>query len=54
MAATKGAFTRALAKLKHEAFIELNDNVNQTFYTEAPYLVWNEMCLLYELQTIIA
>jgi hypothetical protein len=45
-AATKGAFTRARAKLKHEAFIELNDNVNQTFYTEAPYLVWNNMRLL--------
>ena len=45
-AATKGAFTKARAKLKHEAFIELNDNVNKTFYTEAPYLVWNEMRLL--------
>jgi hypothetical protein len=45
-AATKGAFTKARAKLKHEAFIELNDNVNQTFYTEAPYLVWNKMRLL--------
>ena len=45
-AATKGAFTKARAKLKHEAFIELNDNVNQTFYNEAPYLVWNGMRLL--------
>lgn len=43
---TKGAFSKARTKLKHEAFIELNDNVNQTFYTEAPYLVWNEMRLL--------
>lgn len=45
-AATKGAFTKARAKLKHECFIELNDNVNKTFYTEAPYLVWNQMRLL--------
>jgi len=44
--ATKGAFSKARAKLKHEAFIELNDNVNQTFYNEAPYLVWNQMRLL--------
>jgi hypothetical protein len=43
---TKGSFTKARAKLKHEAFIELNDNVNQTFYNEAPYLVWNQMRLL--------
>jgi len=45
-AATKGSFTKARAKLKCEAFIELNDNVNQTFYNEAPYLVWNQMRLL--------
>lgn len=44
--ATKSAFTKSRAKLKHEAFIELNDNVNQTFYNEAPYLVWNQMRLL--------
>ena len=43
---TKGAFTQSRAKLKHEAFIELNDNVNQTFYEEAPYLVWHGMRLL--------
>lgn len=43
---TKSAFTKSRAKLKHEAFIELNDNVNQTFYNEAPYLVWNQMRLL--------
>lgn len=43
---TKGAFTQARAKLKHEAFIELSNNVVQTFYDEAPYLVWNEMRLL--------
>ena len=45
-AATKGAFSRARAKLKHEAFIELNESVNQTFYAEAPYWVWHEMRLL--------
>lgn len=43
---TKGAFTQARAKLKYEAFIELNDNVVESFYSEAPYLVWNEMRLL--------
>ncbi len=43
---TKGAFTQSRAKLKHEAFIEMNDNVNQTFYDEAPYLVWHGMKLL--------
>lgn len=45
-AATKGAFTKARAKLNHRAFIELNDNVNQTFYDEAPYLVWHEMRMI--------
>ncbi len=45
-AATKSAFTKSRAKLKHEAFIELNNSVNQTFYSEAPYLVWNQMRLL--------
>ena len=45
-AATKTAFSKARKKLKHEAFIELNDNVNQTFYNEAPYWVWNQMRLL--------
>ena len=44
--ATKGAVSRARAKLKPEAFVELNTNVNQTFYKEAPYLVWNQMRLL--------
>ncbi len=45
-AVTKGSFTKSRAKLKHETFIELNKNVNQTFYTEAPYLVWKQMRLL--------
>jgi hypothetical protein len=43
---TKGAFSQARKKLKPEAFVELNDNVNNTFYNEAPYLVWNNMRLL--------
>jgi hypothetical protein len=43
---TKGAFTQARSKLRHEAFIEMNDNINQTFYTEAPYLLWNTYRLL--------
>jgi len=43
---TKGAFSQARKKLKPEAFIELNDSVNNTFYNEAPYLVWNNMRLL--------
>lgn len=43
---TKGAFSQARKKLKPEAFIELNDCVNRTFYSEAPYLVWNNMRLL--------
>lgn len=42
---TKGALTQARAKLKHEAFIELNEIVNQTFYEEAPYLSWHQMRL---------
>lgn len=44
--ATKSAFTKSRAKLKPETFIELNDNANQTFYKEAPYLVWHKMRLL--------
>lgn len=45
-AVTKGAFTQARAKLKHEAFIEMNDNVLTTFYDQAPYLTWRGMRLL--------
>jgi len=40
---TKGAFTQARSKLSHEVFIKLNESVNNTFYSEAPYLVWNNM-----------
>lgn len=43
---TKGAFSQARAKLSHEVFIKMNDSVNDTFYTEAPYHVWNNMRLL--------
>jgi len=43
---TKGAFTQARSKLSHEVFIKMNQSVNNTFYSEAPYLVWNKMRLL--------
>jgi hypothetical protein len=43
---TKGAFSQARSKLSHEVFIKLNESVNNTFYSEAPYLVWNNMRLL--------
>ncbi len=43
---TKGAFSQARAKLSHTAFIEMNDNVNGTFYNEAPYLVWGKHRLI--------
>jgi hypothetical protein len=43
---TKGAFTQSRAKLKPEAFLELNDNACATFYNEAPYLVWKGHRLL--------
>lgn len=43
---TKGAFSQARAKLNPEAFVELNDNVNGTFYDRAPYLTWHNMRLL--------
>jgi hypothetical protein len=44
--ATKGAFTKARAKLNPSAFMELNENAVNTFYEEAPYLVWHGMRLL--------
>jgi hypothetical protein len=43
---TKGAFSRARAKLNPEAFVELSDNLNKTFYDQAPYLGWHNMRLL--------
>lgn len=43
---TKGAFSQARAKLNPSAFVEMNENVANTFYDEAPYLVWHGMRLL--------
>lgn len=43
---TKGAFSRARAKLNPNAFVEMNENVIGTFYDEAPYLCWHGMRLL--------
>lgn len=34
-----------MSKLNQEAFVELNQNVNKTFYTQVP-IVWKEMRLL--------
>ena len=39
---TKGAFTQARAKLKHEAFIELSQSSVDFFYNNAPYLLWDK------------
>ena len=43
---TKGAFTQARAKLKPEAFIELNQVGIRSFYKSAPYLTWKGWRLL--------
>lgn len=43
---TKGAFSTARSHLKPEAFVEMLDNVNQTFYTQAPYWLWKGFRLL--------
>jgi hypothetical protein len=43
---TKGAFSQARAKLKPEAFVELNNSVVNTFYQEAPWLAWRGLRLL--------
>jgi hypothetical protein len=43
---TKGAFSRARAKLNPSAFVEMNENVIGTFYEQAPYLSWHGMRLL--------
>lgn len=43
---TKGAFSQARAKLKPEAFVELNTSVVNTFYQEAPWLAWRGLRLL--------
>ena len=39
-AVTKGALTQARAKLKPEAFLELNQKGLDEFYSGAPYLIW--------------
>jgi len=38
---SKSAFTQARAKLKHTAFVELNDQLVNEFYNEAPWMSWN-------------
>ena len=38
---TKGALSQARAKLKPEAFLELNQEGCRSFYEDAPYLEWN-------------
>ena len=43
---TKGAFSRARAKLKPEAFGELNDTGINSFYKHAPYQQWRGFRLL--------
>jgi hypothetical protein len=43
---TKGAFTKARAKLNPNAFIELTENVIGTFYSSAPYKTWHGMRLV--------
>lgn len=43
---TKSAFTHARAKLKWEAFKELNKEGIESFYKNAPYLKWNGFRLL--------
>ena len=43
---TKGAFSQARAKLKPEAFKELNADAAAVFYQDAPYQVWHGHRLL--------
>jgi hypothetical protein len=43
---TKGAFSQARSGLNPSAFVEMNDNVCGTFYTQAPYLRWKQHRLL--------
>ena len=43
---TKGAFSRARAKLKPEAFVELNQIGVNNFYRNAPWLNWHGFRLL--------
>lgn len=43
---TKGAFTKARAKLNPGAFIELNQVCNRSFYTNAPFRTWRGFRLM--------
>ena len=43
---TKGAFTRARAKLKPEAFVRLNEVGTESFYQQAPYRTFQGFRLL--------
>ena len=43
---TKGALSQARSHLKPEAILELNENVCQTFYDQAPYWEWKGHRLL--------
>jgi hypothetical protein len=43
---TKGAFSKARAKLRPEAFVELTQVCNQCFYGDAPYNMWRQWRLV--------
>lgn len=43
---TKGAFSKARAKLRPEAFVELMQVSNRSFYKDAPYQMWLKWRLL--------
>lgn len=43
---TKGAFSKARAKLRPEAFVELMQVSNRSFYEDAPYQMWLNWRLL--------
>ena len=42
----KGSLSKARAKLKHEAFIALNDHLTTFFYDNFPFETWHGMTLL--------
>lgn len=43
---TKGSFSKARAKLRPEAFVELSQASNRSFYANAPYRIWRQWRLL--------
>ncbi len=45
-AVTKGALSQSRAKLRPEAFLEMNQTGVRTFYEQAPYLQWKQHRLL--------